>query len=96
MSFKNLFIEHELTPEVEAWIKEEGIEQEARFLKIEQQMNDLSPTREKWYQEFFDRIRTVGYNADGDMKVKIKPEELPVKPEGREDQVIWKYGAEHE
>ncbi len=96
MSFKNLFIEHELTPEVKQWIEQEIAEQEERFSKIAQQMDDLSEIREKWYQEFFDRIRTAGFNEDGDMKVKIKPEDLPVKPDGRKDQVIWKYGVDPE
>ena len=96
MTFKNLFIDHERTPEVEEWIKEESAEQELRFTKIAQQMDDLAPKREQWYQEFFDRISTSGFNEDGDMKVKIKPEDLPVKPEGRKDQVIWKYGIDGE
>ena len=26
--------------------------------------------------------------------MKIKPEDIPVKPEGREDIVIWKYGEQ--
>ena len=94
MSFKNLFIEHPRSAEVEAWIKEEIEEQEVRFNKIAQQMDDLKPTREKWYQEFFDRISTRGFNEDGDMRVPIKKEDLPVKPEGVEDRVIWKYGID--
>lgn len=96
MTFKNLFIEHERSPEVEEWIKEEAAEQEERYQKIVQQMEDLSPLREKWYQEFFDRITTSGFNEDGDMKVKIKPQDLPVKPEDRGNQVIWKYGVDGE
>ena len=96
MSFKNLFIEHELSPEVKEWIEQEIAEQEERFSKIAQQMEDLGETREKWYQEFFDRITTAGFNEDGDMKVPIKPEDLPVKPEGRKDQVVWKYGVDGE
>jgi hypothetical protein len=59
-------------------------------------MEDLAPMREKWYQEFFDRITTTGFNDDGDMKVVIKSEDLPVKAEGRRDQVVWKYGIDEE
>ena len=62
MTFKNLFIEHDLSPEVKAWLEEEIAEQEARFKVIEKEMQELAPTREKWYQEFFDRITTTGFN----------------------------------
>jgi len=96
MTFKNLFIEHERSEQVEEWIKEEIQDQEERYNIIAKQMDDLKPKREKWYQEFFDRISTRGFNADNDQKVVIKPEELPVKPEGREDKVLWKYGVDGE
>ncbi len=94
MTFKNLFIEHERSKEEAQWLKEELADQEARFAKIEQQMQELAPTRVKWYAEFFDRIGRNGFNADGDMKVKIKREDLPVKPEGCEDRVLWKHGVD--
>lgn len=96
MTFKNLFIAHELSPEAEAWIKEEVAEQEARYLNVAGRMADLKPLREKWYQEFFDRLTTTGFNEDGDTKVLIKPEQLPVKPADRVDQVVWKYGVDGE
>ena len=96
MSFKNLFIEHDISPEVKAWIEEEAAEQEARYQKIAKEMEDLAPTREKWYQEFFDRITNIGFNTDGDDKMKIDPADLPVKPEGRKDEVTWKYGVDGE
>ncbi len=96
MTFKNLFIDHERSKEEEEWVREELAEQEQRFAKIDGQMNELAPTRAKWYEEFFDRISLRGFNADGDQKVKIKREDLPVKPEGREDRVVWKYGKDTE
>ena len=94
MSFKNLYIDHQKTEEVEAWIEEERVEQEARFEKIAKEMRELGPKREQWYQEFFDRITTLGFNQDGDDKVRIAPEDQPVQPAGREDRVVWKYGHE--
>jgi len=96
MSFKNTFINHDRSPEVTAWIDEETSEQEARFAAILKQMDDLEPEREKWYQEFYDRLTTIGFNQDGDLKVKIAPEDLPVKPAGRTNQVIFKYGVDDE
>lgn len=94
MTFKNLFIEHERSPEEEAWIEEETAEQEARFAQIDQAMKDLGPTRARWYREFHDRISTIGFNEDGDMKRVIPREELPAQPEGRQDRVVWKYGID--
>jgi len=96
MSFKNTFISHDRSREVTAWIEEERAEQEERFRTIVNQMEELDPEREKWYQEFFDRITAIGFNQDGDLKVKIAPENLPVKPAGRTNQVIFKYGVDDE
>ena len=44
--------------------------------------------------EFFDRLTTIGFNMDGDDRMKLDPSQLPVKPEGCEDQVVWKHGVE--
>jgi len=96
MSFKNTFISHDRSPEVTTWIEEERVEQEERFATIVKQMEALDPKREQWYQEFFDRITALGFNQDGDLKVKIAPDDLPVKPKGRTNQVIFKYGVEEE
>ena len=96
MSFKDLFIEHEVPPEVQEWIKQEVEAQEVRYKKIEKEMVDLAGMREKWYQEFFDRITTLGYNTDGDDKMPIDPADLPVKPADSVDQVVWKYGVDGE
>ncbi len=96
MSFKDTFISHDRSPEVTTWIEEERVEQEERFATIVKEMEALGPEREKWYQEFFDRITAIGFNQDGDLKVKIAPEDLPVRPEGRTNQVIFKYGVDDE
>jgi len=96
MSFKNLVIKHERIKEEEAWLQEEIEEQEERFLKIEKAMEDLEPQRAKWYRDFFDRITTIGFNVDGDDKVKIALDQVPAKPEGRKDKVVWKYGVDTE
>ena len=96
MSFKNLFIEHERSKEEEAWLQEEITEQEARFRDVEKAMVELEPVRARWYREFFDRITTIGFNVDGDDKMLIPHEQVPVKPAGREDRVIWKFGVDKE
>ncbi len=96
MSFMNTKIEHDRSPEVDEWIKEEAQEQEARFNKIDAEMSALKVTREKWYAEFFHRIKTTGFNVDGDERAPVAEADIPVKPEGREDQVIWKNGVDPE
>lgn len=94
MTFKNQFIEHERSAEEQAWLEEEIVEQEERFSVIEKAMEDLAPLRAQWYGQFFDRISTIGFNVDGDEKMVIPPDQLPVQPEGREDRVVWKYGVD--
>ena len=96
MSFKNLFIKHDRSAEEEAWLQEEIAEQEERFSGIEKTMEDLKPIRAQWYLEFFDRISTTGFNVDGDEKMVIPRDQLPVQPEGNEDRVVWKYGVDGE
>jgi hypothetical protein len=96
MSFKNLFIKHERNAEEEAWLQEEIAEQEDRFKEIVKVMENLKPTRAQWYREFFDRISTIGFNVDGDDKVLIPRDQLPVQPEGRIDRVVWKHGVDGE
>ena len=56
----------------------------------------ILPRLEKMVPEFFDRLRTNGFNVDGDEKLRISASELPVKPAGRKDQVVWKYGVEND
>ncbi len=94
MTFMHTKIDHERSPEVEEWMKEESEEQELRYEKIAKEMDDLKVKREVWYEEFFYRIENKGFNTDADERMKIKPEDIPVKPEGRDDIVIWKYGEQ--
>ena len=96
MSFKNLFIKHDRSAEEEAWLQEEIAEQEERFTEIEKTMEDLKPIRAQWYREFFDRISTTGFNVDGDEKMVIPRDQLPVQPDGNEDRVVWKHGVDGE
>ena len=46
-----------------------------------------------------DLVRTEGGSdfvdtGEGDDKMVLKPEQLPVKPEGCEDPVVWKWGVD--
>ena len=74
--------------EVRKWLEEEIKEQDERYEKILAEMKALDPTRDQWYEEFFERLKKYGFNADGDEKVKLAEEDLPVKPD-REHVVVY-------
>jgi hypothetical protein len=88
MSFQNLFITHDRPTEVDEWLNQEIAEQQQRYDAIVKTMEELGPTRDKWYEEFLERIQKRGFNVDGDMRVKIKPEDIPVKPD-RPHKVVY-------
>jgi len=73
-------IKHAKSPEVKAWMKRETEEQKDRYKTIVAEMDALAPKRDKWIEDFFKRIQTRGFNADGDIVRKIKPSEIPKKP----------------
>ena len=82
MSFKDTYIEYERSAEASKWLKEEIVEQQARYEKIVADMEALSEQREQWYAEFLERIQTYGFNEDGDRRVKISADDIPLRPEG--------------
>ncbi|MEM7280911.1 MAG: hypothetical protein AAF438_04720 [Pseudomonadota bacterium] len=82
MGFLDTKIEYERSKEAEAWIEEEIKEQIERYKKVVADMDALNDMREKWYAEFLERIQTYGFNMDGDQRIKIAPEDIPVKPDG--------------
>lgn len=82
MTFLNTLIEHEMPEEVRKWLEEEVKEQDERYAKIVAEMKALDPTRDQWYEEFFERLKKYGFNTDGDQRSVIPDEELPVKPDG--------------
>lgn len=82
MSFQNLFIPHDRDAEEKRWLAEEIAEQRQRYESIVRAMEALSSTRERWYAEFLQRIQTRGFNVDGDLRQKIRPEDIPLRPDG--------------
>ena len=76
------------TDEAQAWVDENAAEQQTRYEGIVKEMDDLAPTRAKWYEEFLNIISTKGFNADNDRRVVIPKDELPQKPD-RPDRVVW-------
>lgn len=77
-----------LSPAVRAWLKKELKEQQERYRKIVKEMEALAPQREKWIQEFFQRIQTRGFCVHADIRRRIKPEEIPQRPK-RKLRVIY-------
>ena len=69
------------SPEVKAWIDAEVAEQIARYKDIVEEMDALAPDRERWIEEFLERIQTRGYNVHADILRLIQPEELPKRPD---------------
>ena len=88
MGFLNTRIERELPDEVKKWLEEEIKEQDERYAKIVQEMKDLDPTRDQWYEEFLARLQKYGFNEDGDRRVKIQADQLPAKPD-RDHTVVY-------
>ena len=88
MPFLTDEIQHEISDEVKRWLEEEIKEQDERYAKIVAEMKALDTTRDQWYEEFFERLKKYGFNQDGDMRVKIADEELPVKPD-RDHTVVY-------
>jgi hypothetical protein len=71
-----------------SWIRRNVTEQKKRYRAIEKEMNDLAPTRAKWYKKFLKDVSTTGFNVTGDLKRVIKKSELPEQPK-RKDKVVW-------
>ncbi len=75
--------------EVKKWLAEEIREQRERYERIAYAMNvELAGQRERWIQEFYERIQTTGFYWHADNKKIIKPEEIFPKPD-REFKVVF-------
>ncbi len=73
----------------DVWIKQEIKEQIIRYKKIERAMNlEIAAQRDLWFVEFEQRIQTRGFNVHADIRRKIKPEEIYIKPK-RKTKVVF-------
>lgn len=88
MTFLNTKIPHDVSTAVKKWLDEEVAEQDERYRKIVAEMEALDPTRDQWYEAFFDRLKAYGFNMDGDDRLKIPEEQLPKKPD-RKHTVVY-------
>lgn len=76
------------TKSVQAWIEARLAEQEDRYRMIVREMDELEPTRRKWYQDFLKIVQTKGFNYDGENRRRIPKDEVPKKP-NRKDRVVF-------
>ena len=81
-------IEHKTSKPTKAWIKKELAQQQKRFKQILQDMEDLTPKRNKWYAEFLETVSTRGTNIDGDTRAVVAKKDLP-KPPRRKHKVTY-------
>lgn len=68
------------TREVREWLRKELKDQRERYKKIVAEMDALAPERDRWVEEFLQRIQTRGFNVHADIRRPIQPEEIPKKP----------------
>ena len=78
----------ERSAEAQAWLDENVAEQQTRYEGIVKEMNDLAPTRAKWYAEFLEIVQTKGFNFDNDSRRVIPKEDVPTQPD-RPDRVVF-------
>jgi hypothetical protein len=81
-------IKHKVPASVKAWIKKEVGIQNKLYKKIVKQMDALAPKRAKWYDEFFERIKTRGFNVHFTERRQIPESQIPKKGR-RKDRVVW-------
>ena len=74
--------------EVTRWLKQESAEQKRRYQAIVAEQDALAPKRDRWIEQFLERIQTRGYNVHYDQLRKIRPDEIPAKPK-RKFRVIF-------
>jgi len=74
-------IRYKRSREAEAWLRKEIAEQKARYREIEHEQHvTLANKRDKWIDEFLERIQTRGYHVHFNMMRKIQPQEIPTQP----------------
>ena len=81
-------IPHKIPAAVKAWLKKEVELNKKLHKKIAREIDKLAPIRAKWYENFFERIQTRGYNVHFTDRRQISKNELPKKGR-RKDRVVW-------
>jgi len=84
---KRPVIKHTVPAATKTWLKKEAAVQKKLYAKIVKQMNDLAPKRAQWYQDFFERCKTRGWNQHFTDRIQLTDDQIP--EQHRKDRVIW-------
>ncbi len=80
---------HDVPAEVQAWIEEEDRIQMEHYQRIYRETEELAPLRDRWVEEFFERITGPrGYSVHAGTRRTIAKEEIPERPD-RPWRVVW-------
>jgi hypothetical protein len=77
-----------LTKDEQVWLKQELAEQKQRYDKIVQEMEALTPQREKWVKQFLERVQTRGVHVHFNIRRVVPKHEIRPR-DGRPLQVIY-------
>ncbi|MER3426663.1 MAG: hypothetical protein C4334_00985 [Pyrinomonas sp.] len=70
------------------WKEEERRAQAERYKRIVADMEALAPERDRWVEEFFERIQTRGWSFHAGMRRRIPRDQIPKRPD-RPWRVVW-------
>jgi hypothetical protein len=73
-------IRHTRSREAARWLRDEVAAQKRRYRAILAEQDALAPRRDKWIDEFLQRIQTRGYHVHFDQLRKIPADEIPTRP----------------
>ena len=80
---------HEVPAEVEAWIAEEDQSQMQHYRRIYKEIAELAPLRDRWAEEFFERITGPrGYSVHAGTRRTIPEDQIPARPD-RPWRLVW-------
>lgn len=74
------FIQNKRNRDAERWLKQEIRDQKVRYRKIVAEQDALAPKRDRWIDQFLERIQNRGFNVHSNMMRKIGSDEIPRKP----------------
>ncbi len=80
---------HEVPPEVAAWIAKEDRAQMKHYRRIYKEVAELAPLRDVWVEEFFERITGPrGYSVHAGTRRTIPRDQIPARPD-RPWRLVW-------
>ena len=77
-----------MTKDEQTWVKQEVVEQHKRYEKIVQEMEALTPQRERWVKQFLKRIQVRGVHVHFDIRRVVAKSDIRPR-DGRPLQVIY-------